>query len=95
MLFSPLSREICSTPENELGLIPRGRAKYERLAEKDRARYDVAKREYAMQKKEQNVRFCQTETILLLIVSALQFSYFLPINRSESIRLAKYSPRRG
>ena len=34
-----------------------GRAKYERLAEKDRARYDVAKREYAIQKKDANVSF--------------------------------------
>ena len=34
------------------------RAKYERLAEKDRARYDVAKREYAMQKKDASVSFC-------------------------------------
>ena len=36
---------------------PHGRAKYERLAEKDRARYDVAKREYAIQKKDANVSF--------------------------------------
>ena len=36
-----------------------GRRKYETLAEQDRARYDVAKREYQMTKKDQNVRFCQ------------------------------------
>ena len=43
---------------------PHGRAKYERLAEKDRARYDVAKREYAIQKKDANVSYmylCQKD----------------------------------
>ena len=63
-VLSIVPRHLFICPENELDLIPHGRSKYERLAEKDRARYDVAKREYALQKKEQNVRFCQTESIL-------------------------------
>ena len=46
---------IFSTPkliDSTMAGCPHGRAKYERLAEKDRARYDVAKREYAIQKKD-------------------------------------------
>jgi len=39
---------------------PETKAKYERLAEKDRARYDVAKREYAMQKKDASAGLMST-----------------------------------
>ena len=53
-IFNPF---FFSQIDSTMAGCPHGRAKYERLAEKDRARYDVAKREYAIQKKDANVSF--------------------------------------